>query len=120
MADPKISKAPEVQPAPEAKPTPEPPRVEPFIPGRKQFPRALNGKQTGAWKIRDHEGKIVHATDDPDEAVFLIKMFGLNGPGDENEDYPGRYWAILPHDPRKLKDKSYQKDLERRRARAGK
>jgi hypothetical protein len=117
MADPKIVKAPEVA-------TPEAPAVEtkkePFIPGVKRFPNSLNGKQTGTWKLRDHNGKIVHATDAADEAVHLFKLYALNGPGDEEEAFPGKFWAILPHDPRKEKDGEWVKEQERRKARMGK
>jgi hypothetical protein len=110
------------QDAKEAKakePTPEAPKAAaPFIPGVKQLTNKLNGKQDGKWKIRNHEGKIVHATDDADEAVHLMKMHALNGPGPEEDDFPGKFWAILPHDPRKEVDPEWVAEKNRRKARA--
>jgi hypothetical protein len=123
MADPKSIKAAD---AVEAKPEPklettlvsEKP-VVPFIPGVKQLPNKLNGKQSGRWTLRNHEGKIVHGTDDADEAVHLFKMFAVNGHGSADDDFPGKFWGIHPYDPRKENDKEWQKERERRNRRAG-
>lgn len=74
-----------------------------FIPGLK-VDSTLNGKTKGKWKLRDHTGKIVHSSSTVDEIIRLYKVHAVNALPSEENNYDGRGWDILPHDPRKESD----------------
>lgn len=64
----------------------------------------LNGKQMGKWQLRNHLGKIVHSCELQSEIIRLYKVWAVNAEASEENNYDGRGWDILPHDPRKAAD----------------